>query len=231
MMFATLLQAAFAFILTGIIGGRVAHVWQARAAREARFFDASKDMYNQMVGAADDLSALIGKRLYSSQRVCLVKMGSPAFDEAVSGYRSVIIEWNERLLSTELAVRTKFRHTRLSDFEYLQKDLVSVTAHIDNHINGMPTLSKAEMLRCLRSVRSNFFIFTENMMKEARLLHRQMHFGVVVKYDRNEIDKMSTQNLIKSLFTSRVEGEAIVRSPSDFGLPVSVDDARFGIYE
>lgn len=230
-MLATLLQAAFAFILTGVIGGRIAHVWQARAAREARFFDASKDMYNQMVGAADDLSALIGRRLYSSQRICLVNKGSPVFGEAVSSYRSVIIEWNERLLSLELAVRTKFRHASLSHFEYLQKDLVNVTTHINNYIAGAPTLSTFEMTGRLRLVRASFFSFTEDMMKEARLLHRQMHFGVLVQYDRYEIDKMSTQNLIKSLFTSRIEGEAIVRSPSDFGLPVSVDDARFGIYE
>ena len=230
-MLATLLQAAFAFVLTGVIGGRIAHVWQARAAREARFFDASKDMYNQMVGAADDLSALIGKRLYSSQRVCLVKRGTPSFDEAVSGYRSVIIEWNERFLSLELAVRTKFRHASLNHFEHLQKDLVNVTTHIDNYIKESPTLSNAEMLNRIRLVRASFFSFTANMMREAKLLHRQMHFGVVVKYDHIEIDKMSTQNLIKSLFTSRIEGEAVVRSPSDFGLPVSVNDARFGIYE
>ena len=133
-MFATLLQAAFAFILTGVIGGRIAHLWQARSAREARFFDASKDMYDQMVTAADDLSSMIGKRIYASQRVCLISKDAPAFTGALANYQAVIIEWNERLLSLELAIRTKFRHASLSDFEYLQGRLVAATLLVNNHV-------------------------------------------------------------------------------------------------
>jgi hypothetical protein len=230
-MIGTLTQAVVAFILTGIIGGRIAQIWQARAAREARFFEASKDMYSQMVCAADDLSALVGKRLYASQRVCMIAPSDAGFDDAVASYRSIVIDWNQQLLSLELAVRTRFRDTSLYEFELLQSKLALISSGINSFIKYDRHQGAPELLRQLRDIRAEFFQFTQRMMKEARLLHRQMHFGVVVQYDKYQIEKMSTQNLIKALFTSQIEGQAVVRSPSDFGLPVSVRDARLGIYE
>lgn len=230
-MIATLFQAVVAFFFTFVAGSRIAHAWQVRAAKENRFFEASKDMYAQMMKAADDLSQLIGKRLYASQRVCMLGRDSPDFETALGSYRNSVVEWNERLLSLELAVRTRFRDASLSEFESLQSHLAETTRLIESSLISQAKSDRRRALYELRLVRGRFFQFTQAMVKEARLLHRQMHFGVIVQYDATEIDRMSTQNLIKSLFTSRVEGQAIVRSPSDFGLPVGVRDARFGIYE
>jgi len=230
-MISTIFQATLAFILTGIVGSWIAHVWQLRSAKEARFFEASKEMYNQMSAAANDLSSLAGKRIYSSQRLCLTPRNSPHFDDAMTNFRASVIEWNDHLLSLELAIRTKFRHASLREFEGLQSGLVSVTSKVEAFAQGKGLADQASILRSLRSIRFAIFEFTQAMMQEAKLLHRQMHFGVVVQYERFEIDKMSTQDLIKCLFTSRVEAKPIVRSPSDFGLPVSVGDARLGIYE
>jgi len=230
-MVGTLLQAIVAFILTGVIGSRIAHSWQARAAKEARFFEASKDMYTQMMSAAEGIASLIGKRLYAMQRVCLLSPTSSDYNNAVSSYHAAIIEWNERLLSLELAVRTRFKNASLSEFERIQGRLAHVTRLVERLIASNDRDQRSSVMEELRRVRAEFFYFTQSMTKEAQLLHRQMHFGVVVKYDRWEIEQMSTQNLVKALFTSRIEGQAVVRSPSDFGLPVSVGDARFGIYE
>lgn len=223
-------QTILAFILTGILGGWIAHMWQARSAKEARFFEASKEMYNQMSAAANELSSLAGRRIYASQRLCLTSRDSQSFDDALRNFRASVIEWNEHMLSLELAIRTKFRHATLSEFEGLQAALVSVTSDVEAYANGV-RINRGSVLQRLRAVRFSIFEFTQSMMQEAKLLHRQMHFGVVVQYERFEIDKMSTQDLIKCLFTSRVEAKPIVRSPSDFGLPVSVYDARLGIYE
>jgi len=226
-----MLQAILAFILTGILGSWIAHAWQTRSAKETRFFEASKEMYGQMAAAADDLSALIGKRIYASQRICLTAKGSPLFDAALDAFRKSVIEWNERLLSIELAIRTKFRDSHLYEFDELQSDLAHVTLLLERYLTADDDGQRLMVLRRLRALRNRFFEFTQQMMREARLLHRQMHFGVVVNYDRYEIDKMSTKDLIKCLFTSRVQAKPIIRSPSDFGLPVSVGQARLGIYE
>ena len=184
-----------------------------------------------MAAAADDLSALIGKRIYASQRICLTAKGSPLFDAALDAFRKSVIEWNERLLSIELAIRTKFRDSHLYEFDELQSDLAHVTLLLERYLTADDDGQRLMVLRRLRALRNRFFEFTQQMMREARLLHRQMHFGVVVNYDRYEIDKMSTKDLIKCLFTSRVQAKPIIRSPSDFGLPVSVGQARLGIYE
>lgn len=230
-MFSALVQALFAFVLTGIVGARIAHGWQARASKETRFFEASRDMYQQMVAAADQLSDLAGRRLYASQRLCLVSRDGALHLEAVERYKAIVLEWNERLLTIELSIRTKFRNSSLREFEELQNELFEINSNIENLISGNSSKSKIRILNDVKIVRAKFFQFTQSMMKEAQILHRQMHFGVKIPYEPEALDKMSTQNLIKLLFTSRIESQSIVRSPTDFGLPVNVGDARFGIHE
>lgn len=230
-MITIILQAVLAFVLTGIVGTWIAQVWQGRSAKDTRFYEASKVMYGQMESAAAELARLVGKRIYASQRVLLVSPKSPTFDQAVQEYRSSIVEWNEDLLSLELSIRTRFRDASLWYFERLQARLANLTTKLDSYIRNPSNLMKPQLMDEFRSIRGQFFEFIQQMMKEARLLHRQMHFGVVIRYERGDIEKMSTPDLIKSLFTSRVEGEPIVRSPSDFGEPVSTWEARLGIYE
>lgn len=225
-----IVQTIMAFILTGVVGGWIAHKWQTRSAQEARFFEASKVRYEQMLSAADDLSALIGKRLYASQRICMMSRESADFTVALKSYRSSVVEWNERLLSLELAVRTRFRDTSLFEFERLQRELANASVAIDKLLRSETGESRGAVLRQLRGVRANFFNFTQRMLSESRLLHRQMYFGVLIRYDQNEIDRMSTKDLVKALVSSRVEGESVVRSPTDFGLPVRVGDAWLGIH-
>ncbi|TPG14173.1 hypothetical protein EAH87_16530 [Sphingomonas koreensis] len=137
-MTAAIIQAVLAFVLTGVIGGWIAHRWQTRSTREMRFFEASKVRYEQMISAADDLSALIGKRLYASQRICMMNRDSPDFTEALRTYRASVVEWNERLLSIELAVRTRFRNTSLFEFERLQTELAATSVAVDELIKAEP---------------------------------------------------------------------------------------------
>lgn len=224
-------QTLLAFLLTVVLGGWIARVWQARTTKETRFFEASKEIYAQMVAAADELSDLVGRRIYCSQRVCLTDPASPGFPKAVEDFRATVLEWNNKLLRMELSIRTRFRDSYLSSFECLQSDLTNVTLDVDHLIERDHRARKDDILRELKLVRWRYFEFVQGMVKEARLLHRQMHFGIVVRYNQEELPKMSTYDLIKALFTTRVEGQAVVRSPSDFGLPVSVWDARLGIHE
>ena len=176
-MFDTFLQAVLAFILTGIAGTWIAHTWQSRSAKEARFYEASKSMYAQMEAAATELAALAGKRIYASQRVCLVRPESPSFDKAVQEYRASIIEWNERLLSLELAVRMRFRDASLREFEVMQTRLAMLSTRLDSYVTRKDRSVVRELDRELRTLRGDFFTFIQEMMREARLLHRQMHFG------------------------------------------------------
>ena len=227
----TLLQAALAFFFTIVLGTRVAHAWQSRAAKETRFFEASRDIYQQMSAASEKLISLAGRRIYASQRLCLMSASSGDFPEALQQYKAAVLEWNNSLMSVELSIKTLFKDSYISSFEYIQKDLAIISNKISKLISGSNEYSRTEILIDLGSIRSQYFAFAQNMITESRLLHRQMHFGVKVSYNFQEITKMSNKDLIKALFFSPVEHDAVVRSPSDFGRPVSVDNARFGIYE
>ena len=67
-MFDTFLQAVLAFILTGIAGTWIAHTWQSRSAKEARFYEASKSMYAQMEAAATELFSYSDHHWFIRQR-------------------------------------------------------------------------------------------------------------------------------------------------------------------
>lgn len=224
------LEAILAFLFTIVMGTRIAHVWQARAAKESRFFEASSDMYKSMSDAAELITSLIGRRIYASQRLCLATDESTR-NEALQTYRQVVVEWNERLLEIELAVRSRFRHTYLMSFESLQSDLAQVSTNVLAVARGDAHVSRSATLASLKVIRNDFFIFIEGMLREARLLHRQMHFGVRLQYERDSLNKLSTLDLFKLLISPGIKSQGIVRSPSDFGQPVGVWDARFGIYE
>ena len=227
----TLLQAALAFFFTVVLGTRVAHAWQSRAAKETRFFEASRDIYQQMSAASEKLIGLAGRRIYASQRLCLMSPSSDDFPEALQQYKAAVLEWNNSLMSVELSIKTLFRDSYISSFEHLQRDLALISNKISKLLSGNYEHSRQEILHDLGTIRNQYFSFAQNMITESRLLHRQMHFGVKVGYNAEEITKMSNKDLVKSLFFSSVEHDSVVRSPSDFGRPVSVNDARFGIYE
>jgi len=183
-----------------------------------------------MSDAAELITTLVGRRIYASQRLCLATDESTR-EEALQAFRQVVVEWNERLLEIELAIRSRFRDTYLISFEYLQSDLAQVSANVLAVTRGDTDVSRSDTLNSLKVIRNDFFVFIEGMLREARLLHRQMHFGVRLQYERDALDKLSTLDLFKLLISPGIKSQGVVRSPSDFGQPVSVGDARFGIYE
>ncbi len=67
------------------------------------------------------------------------------------------------------------------------------------------------------------------MVEEAKMLDREMHFGVRVVYGADEIRNWTTLDLFKALFLDLKQAESIIRPPSDFGSPVSIRETRFGV--
>ncbi|WP_257539138.1 hypothetical protein [Sphingobium sp. CFD-1] len=226
-----MLQSVFGFFLTAIVGGWIANRWQQRAIKEARFFDASRLSYDRMTRAAEDLSALSGRRVYAAQRVCLLDGADNAFPEAVAQFRKINLEWNERLMEIELSIRTLFRHSQLTSFENIQQQMANVTRAVGQIAAGDESISRKRILSDLVKIRHRLFQFIQEMIREAALLNRQMHFGVRVEYDSHGLDRLSNLTLIKLLFVSSIESDSIVRPPSDFGMPVSAREARLGINE
>lgn len=226
-----LVQTILAFFFTVVLGTRIAHVWQTRAAREVRFFEASRAIHQQMREASDELIGQVGRRVYAMQRLCLSPPGSIGFDEAREELRAAVLDWNKHLLKMELSVRILFRETYLNTLEELQQRMALTTTKIFHSADGKRAYSQQQLLYEVVTLRHDFFGFAQGMVKEANLLHRQMHFGVKVDYDQYNLEKLSTKDLLKLLFAPGVQRKGVIRTPSDFGTPVSVWEARFGVNE
>lgn len=222
--------ALFISVVTVLGGAWIANRWQSKSAREARFFDASADFYREMTQAANMLADLSGRRIYATQRVCLTPSGGPSEEAAYANLSEIIREWNEKSMIIELSIRSYFKTAALVEYEGIQADLVRITNKIISR-RPLSTSQRQDYYIEVNHLRHSFFQFTRNMIAEARLLHRQMHFGVKIVYRSKNLPKLSTFDLFKQLFAYQIEGASVVRPPSDFGLPVGIDDARFGINE
>lgn len=226
-----ILQSALAFLFTIVLGSQIANRYQARSAKEHRFFEASNSAHRRMVAATEQLTELVGRRIYATQRVCLISENSENLIEARRCLKEVNIEWNNRLLSIELAVRTLFRHSRVHDFEILQNRLSSLTNEVLKNTTTQDPDARQKHFSKINKLRHDYFKFAQAMFEEANQLHRQMHFGVRVGYDEHNLDKLSSLNLFKLLFVGSEEGKSILLSPSDIGLPIDASDARLGIHK
>lgn len=225
----TVFQAS-ALLASAVIGASAAHKWQQRSSRDARLFDASKETYGQMSTAATEIISLIGRRIYASQRLCLADRSSDNYRKYIEDFRTAVEDWNIHHLSMDLNVRSLFKGAYLSDFELLQNRLAAVTSRVDSYAqsgNGDPVRIKETFSR----LRYDYFLFAQSMQKEARLMYRQMHFGIRLDYAAWDIEKFSTRQLFVSLLSGRVEEISIIRSPSDLGQPLVASEARFGVYE
>lgn len=88
--------SVIAVFITAALGSWLTYRWQQRSAQANRFFDAAKVQHEQMTAAANDLASIIGKRIYASQRMCLITGSDALYDEAKDSFRKTILAWNEQ---------------------------------------------------------------------------------------------------------------------------------------
>lgn len=227
----SLLGTIIPVLLTALLGSWIAYGYQDRAAKENRFFNASHSMYADMIKAADKITSLVGKRIYASQKLAMVHPSSGIFEATLEQFRQINLEWNQSLLEMEMSVRALFTHSYLFDFEGLQVRNAEIARHISKNCNKFDKNAQNDALRKLQKLRSDYFLFIRGLYREASILHRQMHFGISVRYKFQNLNKFSNFTLLKLLFASSMEAKSIIRSPTDFGMPVRAGEARLGIHE
>lgn len=225
------MDTVLSVLITAGLGTWLAYVWQQRSAKQDRYFDASKTQYEQMRVAARHLAGLIGDRIYATHRLCRISPSNEFFDEAKENFRRSVIDWNRNHLQIDLDIRTLFTDAAVTDFETLQGQLAALTNEVSRRLENVSAGDPPayELLRKIETLRGSFFLFLQGMIKEADHLFRQMHFGVILQYGRNDLHRYSTIDLVKTLFQGSEQESAVLRSPTDFGMPVSSRDARLGI--
>jgi hypothetical protein len=215
-------------LITAGLGTWLAYVWQQRTAKQARFFDATKSQFDMMRGAATTFANLIGRRLYAMHRICLLGDDSERFNAAFDELIHSIEAWNNEYLQIELNVRTLFEHSTALDLETLQSRLNALSNIIVESAKAK-SARRRKVVHDVALLRHAYFEFLQKMINETDHLFRQMHFGVRLMYSRRDIERFSTLQLIKSLLSGSEHESSIIRSPTDFGLPVDAWNARLGI--
>lgn len=225
------METILSVLITAGLGTWLAYVWQQRSAKQDRYFNASKIQYDQMRDSARTLAGLIGSRLYATNRMCLITPSSDFFGEAKEDFRQSVIYWNKSLLQVEIDIRTLFNSSSLVIFEDLQAQLVEITNKVSARVSKIlpEDPPSYDLVREIAVLRGAYFQFLQGMVREAEHLFRQTHFGVVLRYSRDDISRYSTYDLIKVLLQGSEQESAVLRSPTDFGLPVSSRDARLGV--
>ena len=226
----TLLQTLIAFLLTGVLGGWITHNWQSRALKDSRYYEAQKSRHLLMIETAHETTELLSRRLYALQRIILNANDSNMLEDALKDHVQATKVWNEKLMSIEVSLKSYFRHVYSGELEDIQSELAALSRDVAHAINNN-SLNVGSAWDRVVVVRRHCFGFLRGMIEEAKLLDREMHFGVRLTYSHEDIDSWSTKDLIKGLVTSRIEGQTIIRAPSDFGIPVDRWNARLGIDE
>lgn len=226
------MDSVISVLITAGLGTWLAYIWQQRSTKQTRHFEASKTQYDLMRSAAMDLAALAGQRLYATHRVCRISPANDYYEEAKEAFRSSVLLWNDKHLQNDLNIRTLFVQSAVTRFERLQNRLAALTNEVSQRLAKVQAGDPPDhtLIRKAETLRGDFFSFLQGMIDEADGLFRQMHFGVRVKYDAQGINYYSTTDLIKTLFTGPGDASAITRAPSDFGAPVSIGEARLGVY-
>lgn len=225
-----ILQTLLAFLLTGVLGGWLTHNWQDRARKDGRYYDAQKSRHQLMMDTAQQTTDLLAKRLYALQRIILNANDPEVLAIAISDHAIATKVWNEKLMSIEVALKSYFRNVYSYDLEVIQSDMAALSRDVLQSIRRGDLDAGTAWSKAV-DVRHQCFGFLRQMIEEAKLLDREMHFGVRLNYSKEDIDEWSTKDLIKGLFTTRIEDQSVVRAPSDFGTPVNRWEARLGIDE
>lgn len=224
----TLFQALLTFSLTIVAGAWITSMWQERSARQQRYFESSKERYEKIDKTVKDITRHFGIRIYRTQRAVLFYPDMKMVKSCLEDLNKFVVEYNEKLMEFELSIRSYFRMSYLSDIEDIQFKFYSITREVNRGVQ-IGNLDRAGVLSKLGDLRRTCFVMIRGMIDEAKDLDREMHFGVVLRYDETQIEKWTTLDLLKSIFFDRRQVHSIVRPPSYFGSPVGADEARFGV--
>ena len=226
------LLTIFGSIVTVLLGSRLAYVWQSRSARESRFYEATKRTLDGMLEAHRRVARLTGRRIYAAQRATLIRRTNANFESAADEFRDANLAWNNELLLMEIDVRTLFKGPALLEFEALQLEMAAINRIVSQKLSGVDLESELQrtLLHKIGIIRNLYFTFIREMIRETDILFRQMHYGVIINYERSYIHKFTTTQLFQTLRSGPINESTVLGSPDNFGLPVSIDELRLGAH-
>jgi|WetSurMetagenome_2_1015567.scaffolds.fasta_scaffold24954_3 hypothetical protein len=224
-----IIAVVLSFVLTGLIGARLAQAWQQRNwIRQQQFLGGEKN-YIALRDLAAELAKLLGARQYRMRQLLYAafSLSEQEMEDRLLDYRTVLADWNESLPSFFVRLTTYggWDYTYSLE-ETLQTGLVSAGARIEAAVRRRragkphPPGERTAIERDLNRLQGRINAFNRDLLGKLDRVRREIYFGQSIPYNTYWLDDFSTLDLIKALFVRDVDGHSIVRPLAHPKLPI-----------
>lgn len=223
----SLLTIIIGFILTTVIGGYLIQKWQQNNWHIQQKFLGREKEYIALKELTDELSSLLGARIFHMKRMVLsTRMPNDEFFARVPEYSEITKRWNERLTSffTRLTILASHSFTQRLEGD-LQSRLVNIGMLVDRIITDRKSdhpISSSRVdfaLTSLNSLQGMASRFSRDLLKLVEARREEVYYGVYIEYRPRNLHRFSTWDLVKSLFVRDIDSYAILRPAVDSDFP------------
>ncbi|MGI0134051.1 MAG: hypothetical protein ACREBW_03735 [Candidatus Micrarchaeaceae archaeon] len=212
------------FILTIVIGGKIAQARQQDGWIAQQRFSGEEKEYFELKKLCDEIASSLGSRIYAMQRLFLQLAAyskSAKFDRSsLAEYKEAIKSWNEVVNSYYVRLsqlkQTPYRYKLESK---LHRPMQVQGSAIDKVVREMDqgcALSGLVSIGCgLEIINKSSIMFNESLLREVHELRVKIYFPKRIKFAPYTMYKFSTWQLIKAIFVTDVNRISIIRSPLD----------------
>lgn len=219
---AQIIVIAISFILTVIIGGKIAQFRQQDSWIAQQRFSGEEKEYFELKKLCDEIASSLGNRIYAMRRLVLQLIASSrhgTFDRtAVGDYQAAVKAWNENINSYYV------RLTQLNLEEFRQRleaelhdPMRRQSSAIDDAL--IERVEKGKNLVLIRSkldkINADSLQFSNALLARINHVRNKIYFPEKIYFCRDTIRFFSTWILIKAIFVVDIDRISVVRSPLD----------------
>lgn len=216
------------FVLTGVVSNRLVQAWQQRNwLLQQRFLGHEKE-YVALKDLSDEISSLLGARIYQMQRLLhnLQRSSDQSLRHRIADHDDIVKRWNERLTTFYVRLPLLASYDLAARLESsIQDNLVKAGANIDElvyqrRLDHVPDKTRvANVLRTVNTIQGRAIKFNKELLRIVQVRRRQVYYGEKIDFSLYNIEKFSNWQLVKALFIRDVNSFSIVRPTLDLELP------------
>lgn len=219
-----MLKILFGFFLTGIVGNYLLSRWKRKDWIFQRQLSWQEKEYLDLKQLVEEICTLIGSRVHSLLRYSAILHSNDKdfIEKRIAENDSTTKLWNERIHSFYVRMPLLMQGNKAVDIE---KDLQPIFVAISNEIKKLHTqkaagrkLNSHELSSIQRKIDSlqGKAIETNKEFLHYLISKRNTIKGEKIEYKIENLQKLSTPQLICSLFTRKIDSLSIMRTPKDF---------------
>ena len=219
-----ILVIVISFILTIVIGGKIAQARQQDSWIAQQRFSGEEKEYFELKKLCDEVASSLGTRIYAMRRLTLQLIAyvrHAKFDQsAVNDYQAAVKLWNENIGSYYV----RFSQLGLGSFRYkleselhdpmrIQGGLIDDAIYKKEkgrHIDGLKFV-----IRELDEINAVSLEFNKSLLINVHNKRARIYFPKRIIFSRDTMTVFSTWMLVKAIFVVDVNRISIVRSPLD----------------